>query len=114
MPQATYKVTVRIPEEYSEELMDAIDQVIEPLYPGYDRCFSIIRSTGTWRSLDGSNPYNGTVGEITVAEELTIEFMCNENEIKDVLRTIERIHPYEEPGVDVIPCVGWRSYLQRS
>ena len=112
MSETAYKVIVRIPEGYSEELMDAINQVIEPFYPGYDRCFSIMRSTGTWRSLEGSNPYNGTVNEITVAEELSIEFICRENEIKDVLRTIERIHPYEEPGIDVIPCIGWRSFLQ--
>ena len=31
--------------------------------------------------------------------------------IKKVLRAIEEYHPYEEPGVDVIPCKGWRSYL---
>ncbi len=111
MSQTTYKVIVRIPEDYSEELMDAIDQVIEPLYPGYDRCFSIIRSTGTWRSLEGSDPYNGEIGKITVADELSIEFICRDSEIENVLRTIERIHPYEEPGIDVIPCIGWRSLL---
>lgn len=102
---------VRIPEDHSERLMDAIGDIVTPLYPGYDRCFSIVRSTGTWRSLEGSDPYDGEVGEITVAEELTIEFVCSDSEIRDVLRAIERIHPYEEPSVDVIPCIGWRSFL---
>ena len=111
MPQAAYKVIVRIPKEFSDELMDGINEVIEPFYPGYDRCFSITESKGTWRSLEGSNPYNGTIGEITVADELSIEFICKENEIENVLKTIKRIHPYEEPGIDVIPCYGWKSLI---
>lgn len=89
--------------------MDAIDSVIEPTCPGYCRCFYYFPVKGTWKTLDGANPYNGTVGEITVADEMLLKFICRKEELSGVLSQIDKVHPYEEPAVDVVPQLAWRS-----
>lgn len=112
MPQAAYKIAVYIPPEFAEKLMDSVTEAIEPYYKGYDRCFSITDIKGTWRPMKGSEPFDGRIGEISVAEEKKIEFIIKEEELKDVLRVIKAVHPYEEPAIDVIPCIGWKSILE--
>ncbi len=111
MSEEAYKIIVYIPAEFSEELMDRITDVTEPFYRGYRRCFSISDAKGTWIPELGSKPYSGTIGEIETVDEKRIEFIVRREQLKTVLHVIEEVHPYEEPMVDVIPCLGWRSLL---
>lgn len=92
-------------------MMDAIDSVMEPFYPGYRRCFSLIKCQGTWIAMDGTHPYIGEIGKIETADEIRIEFIVKEEHLKDVIKKIKDTHPYEEPAIDVIPCIGWKSFL---
>ena len=108
----SYKIVVFIPEEYSERMMTSVNSVIEPFYPGYDMCFSISKVIGTWRPLEGSDPFLGTQGKIERAEELRIEFIIRAEDLEKVLKTILDVHPYEEPAIDVIPCQGWRDFVK--
>ena len=83
-----YKVGVCIPPEFLDRLMDSVNEVMEPLYPGYDRAFSYWPVKGTWRTLPGSHPYNGRVGEISTADEIRLEFAVKK---KDLAHVLERI-----------------------
>ena len=111
MAEDIYKVAVSAPAEYLDILMDALDEVIEPIYPGYRRCFFISDVVGTWIPVEGSTPFLGEIGKISYEEGKRIEFAVRDYNLKEVLRTIDRVHPYEEPAVDVIPMKAWRSYL---
>lgn len=111
MSDAIYKVTVTVPEDSAELLMDAISEVNEQPYLGYERVFSISDVIGTWIPVYGSNPTIGEEGVISRVPEKKLEFIVKEENLKKVLRAIQEYHPYEEPGVDVIPCRGWKSYL---
>ncbi len=113
-PTEIYGVSVSVPKEYMESLMDAIDSVLEPVYPGYRRCFYYFPVKGTWKTEEGAHPFDGTPGEITVADEMVLKFVCRKENLKAVLSQIDKVHPYEEPAVDVIPQVGWRSFLSSS
>jgi hypothetical protein len=103
-----YKIGVNIPGEFLERLMDSVNDVMEPLYPNYDRTYMYWPVKGTWRPLPGANPYNGTVGKIEVADEMRIEFAVKEKDLEKVVRTIAEVHPYEEPAIDVIPMISWK------
>ena len=109
--EQVFKICVYVPVEYSDRMMDAIDSVIEPLYPGYRRAFSITEVTGTWKPLKGSHPYIGRPGKIETAQEHKIEFIVKENDLKRVLLKIREIHPYEEPMIDVSPTYAWKSMI---
>ncbi len=106
-----YKVCVYIPVEFSDKLMDAIDEIIEPFYPGYKRTFSITEVTGTWKPMKGTHPYKGKPGKIETAKEHKIEFIVKESDLKKVLLKIREIHPYEEPAIDVLPTYSWKSMI---
>ena len=111
MADDIYKISVSTPAEYLDILMDALDEVIDPIYPGYRRCFSISDVIGTWIPTEGSEPFIGEINMISREEEKRLEFAVRDYDLQEALRTIDRVHPYEEPMVDVIPMKAWRSYL---
>ena len=111
MTDDVYKIAVSVPSESLDILMDALDEVMDPIYPGYRRCFSISDVIGTWIPVEGSDPYIGEIDMISRVEEKRIEFAVRDYDLQEVLRVIDRVHPYEEPAVDVIPMKAWRSYL---
>ncbi|MDO5862380.1 MAG: divalent cation tolerance protein CutA [Thermoplasmata archaeon] len=113
MEQA-YRIGVNIPVGTEQGFMDAVNEVMTPLYPGYDRCFCWWTVNGTWRCLEGSNPYQGKVGEIEESPETRIEFAIRAEDLERVVSRIAEIHPYEEPAIDVIPIIPWKSITRTS
>lgn len=111
MEPSAYKISVAIPADYRDKLLDEINDSMHRMYPGYDRAFSITKTEGTWRSLEGSVPYIGSVGEITVADELRIDFVVKAEDLKEVILAIRRVHPYEEPAIDIIPTLLWKDII---
>ncbi|MCQ2056429.1 MAG: hypothetical protein MJY64_03080 [archaeon] len=106
-----YKVVVSIPEKFVEKLMDEIDLVLKSSHRNYRRCFYITDCTGTWIPQKGSSPYVGTIGEKEYSREKKVEFVVENDDIKAALLKIYEIHPYEEPAIDVIPCIDWKSII---
>ncbi|AMK14077.1 hypothetical protein AUP07_1035 [methanogenic archaeon mixed culture ISO4-G1] len=105
-----FKIGVNIPAEFLERLMDTVTEAIEPVYPKYDRTFMYWPIKGTWRPQNGSDPYNGTIGRIEVADEMRVEFAVKEKDVGRAVEAIVRVHPYEEPAIDVIPMFGWKRF----
>ncbi len=106
-----FKIGTCIPRGHLDRLMDGVSSSISPLYPGYDRCFSYWPVTGTWRPLEGSSPYLGAVGRIETAEEMRVEFAVSEEDLGKAVEAVRRLHPYEEPAIDVIPMIPWKDLV---
>ncbi len=109
-----YRISVNVPEGTEQSVMDAINEVMQPLYPGYDRCFCWWTVNGTWRPLPGSEPYIGEVGRIEVCSETRIEFAVREEDLEKVVSRIVEVHPYEEPAIDVVPMIPWKDLIRPS
>lgn len=107
-----FKVAVHVPEEYVDEMTVKINESMEPLYPGYDMVFSLTEVTGMWRPLEGSNPFIGNPGSVSVEKEIKVEFAVRERNLKDVINAVLDVHPYEEPAIDVIPMYGWKGFTR--
>ena len=71
----------------------------------YDNCMTVSKVIGSWRPLEGANPFEGSIGEICTAEEIKVEFCCKRDIVKAVVETIKRVHPYEVPVINIIPIV---------
>ena len=65
--------------------------------PGYSKVIS------TWRPLEGTTPYSGSCGELSMEEELKVEVTIRREQLHEVMRAIRDVHPYEKPVVNVIP-----------
>ena len=106
-----FKVSVNVPEEYLEKMMDSINSKTGPVYPGYDRTFGHFRVTGTWRPLAGSRPFKGTIGEIEAADEIRLEFIVRGKDLGDAVKEIVSVHPYEEPAIDIVRTLSWKEFV---
>ena len=106
------KLEIFIPESHFPALCQALWEADAGHIGGYDRCLSYSRATGCWRPLEGTSPYLGREGEVCRAPELKVEAVCPAREADRVLAAVKRVHPYEEPVINVIPL--WRTGLGRA
>jgi len=53
--------------------------------------------------MEGANPFEGKVGEISEGIEYKIEINCKRELVNDAIKVIKSIHPYEEPLINIIP-----------
>lgn len=106
MDHQTYKVETYIPESNLEPLREALNKTGALTIGGtYDNCMAVTPVTGYWRPLPGAMPYLGKEGEISKAPELKVEFCCRGEVLKETVQVIRRIHPYEQPVINIIPIL---------
>lgn len=106
-----YKVAVQVPPGYLDAVMDSVTSAISPVYPGYTRVFAYWPVKGTWIPSEGSDPFIGEVGRVEVADEIRLEFAVSSEEMPAAVAAVRRVHPYEEPAIDIIPMIPWKSVI---
>ncbi len=100
------KIETFIPEEYIPTLREALNEIGALTVDGlYDYCMSISKVRGSWRPLEGANPFKGEMGEICEAEEMKVEFTCRKEILNPAVTAIKSVHPYEKPVINVIPVL---------
>lgn len=99
------KFEVFIPEEYVEHLRKSISEIGAAKIGNYDNCTSYYTVNGTWRPLEGSKPFEGTINRVEHSKEIKVEFRARKDLIENVIKEIKRIHPYEEPVYNVVPIL---------
>lgn len=107
-----FKIETFIPEEYLEDLREGLNSIGALTIGGnYDSCMTISKVKGSWRPLNGANPFEGNIGQLSIEEEIKVEFCCKKILLKETLRTIKYIHPYEEPVINIIPIFGYKEFI---
>ena len=97
------KLEIFIPETHLAVLQQALQETDAGHIGGYDCCLSYSRVTGCWRPLEGTNPYLGSVGEISSEPELKVEVTCRRARVDETVEAVKCVHTYEEPVINVIP-----------
>ena len=97
------KIEIYVPQDYIIPLRAALAQVGAGHIGRYDHCISVTQVSGFWRPLEGSNPFLGETGQICEGTECKIEIRCKRELIPEAVRTIKKIHPYEEPVINIVP-----------
>ncbi|MCO7126489.1 cytochrome C biogenesis protein [Sporolactobacillus shoreicorticis] len=101
----TYKIEVLIPERYIASLRNRLNEAGILTVGKYDNVISYSEVKGYWRTLEGSDPYDGEAGTLSEGTECKMEFRCRLQQIDAALMIIKAIHPYEEPIVNIIPLL---------
>ena len=96
-----YKLVFFIPEEYKENVKKALFDAGAGKYEGYDMCSFEVKGTGQFRPLTGSNAFLGKEGELERVTEYRIEMLCLGRCIENVVETLLKVHPYEEPAYEI-------------
>ncbi len=97
------KLVVTVPENRAEEMRDAILAAGGGKIGNYSGCSFSIKGIGRFKPEPGANPAIGEVGKFEEVVEERIEITCSREVLKQVVETIEKVHPYEEPMIDIYP-----------
>lgn len=69
----------------------------------YGRYVALTPLRGFFRPMEGANPFEGTVGQISEVAEYKMEVNCKRGLVNEAIKVIKRVHPYEEALINVIP-----------
>jgi len=97
----SYKIVVFVPETHTNIVREAMGKAGAGKIGNYSYCTFSTKGVGRFRPDTGANPHIGEVGKLEEVVEERIETVCEEDKLKDVLRAIKEVHPYEEPATDV-------------
>ena len=101
-----YKLEIFIPETHFRALQKALQDTDAGHIGNYDSCLSYSRVMSTWRPLAGTDPYIGKENAISCEPEMKVEVTIREERLPETMAAIKRVHPYEEPVINVIPLWG--------
>jgi hypothetical protein len=99
------KIFVTIPVENVDEVRTAMCEVGAGIIGNYTFCSSSVKTVGTFIPNNDANPYIGEKNKIEYVNEEKLEVICDINKVKDVLKRLREVHPYEEPAIDIIPLI---------
>ncbi|HPV14158.1 MAG TPA: Nif3-like dinuclear metal center hexameric protein [Candidatus Cloacimonadota bacterium] len=92
-----HRFSLTVPVDDLEQVRQAIFSSGAGLIGLYDNCSQSHRITGTYRALEGSNPYIKGEGTMSV-DEYELEFMVDESRLGATIEAIKNTHPYETPA----------------
>lgn len=99
------KIVVTVPLENVDEVREAICKEGAGVIGNYTDCSMSTKCIGTSRPNEKANPYIGETGNLERIEEEKLEVVCDSKKVKNVLKSLREIHPYEEPAIDIIPLI---------
>ena len=97
------KLEIFVPQDHAMKLAEALSEIGVGVIGKYDHCVALTPVRGFFRPLEGANPFEGTVGEINEVAEYKLEVNCKRELVNDAIHVIRRVHPYEEPLVNILP-----------
>lgn len=100
--EALYKLIVYTPAGHERAIIDAINRGGGGSIGAYSHCTFRSPGTGTFKGGADTDPFIGTPGELTEAEELRIESIVPASARRRVVREVLAAHPYEEVAYDLI------------
>ena len=103
------KISVTVPPENVAEVRNAMCEAGAGIIGNYDHCSNSCKVVGTFRSNENANPYIGSKGELEFVDEEKLEVICDIEKAKTVIMALRKAHPYEEPGIDIIPLLDEKS-----
>ena len=99
------KIEIYIPKEYTHKLREALNNIGALGVGNYDNVMTVTKITGYWRPLEGANPFDGKINEISEADEDMVGFSTDAKNIQNIIKIIKEVHPYEEPVINIIPLL---------
>lgn len=104
------KLVVTVPPENIDDVRDAMCKAGAGIIGNYTNCSMSTKCIGTFKPNDEANPYIGENNKMEFVEEEKLEMVCDIKNVKKVVSILREVHPYEEPGIDIIPLLDEESF----
>ncbi|MGI6712367.1 MAG: Nif3-like dinuclear metal center hexameric protein [Bacillota bacterium] len=98
-----FKVVVFVPEGFLEKVRNALSEAGAGWIGNYSHCTFSVAGKGTFKPLEGTNPFIGTRGKLESVDEYRLETIVPRQKLKQVISAMIKSHPYEEVSYDVYP-----------
>ncbi len=99
------KIVIFVPRSHAAAVRQAMGDAGAGRIGLYSHCSYTVDGVGRFRPLEGAQPAVGRVGTDEIVEEARIECICERSNARHVLAAIRRVHPYEEPAIDIYPLI---------
>lgn len=99
------KIVVCIPYDYVSRVRDAICSEGAGRIGNYFFCSTTSKVVDTFIPLQDANPFIGQCDKLERVLEERLEVVCDINIVSKIIKIIRDVHPYEEPGIDIIPLI---------
>lgn len=101
--QGLFKIVVFVPLGYEDGVRNALAEAGAGWIGDYSHCSFNLEGTGTFKPLEGSNPFIGQQGKIERVSEIRLETIVTEQNLNKAVSKMIMAHPYEEAAYDVYP-----------
>lgn len=108
------KIITTIPLDNVGEMRNALCDAGAGVIGNYAHCSTSTKCVGTFKPNSKANPYIGENGKLEFVEEEKLEVVCDVEKAKDVIISLRKIHPYEEPAIDIIPLLDENDLMQNN
>ncbi|WP_243290585.1 Nif3-like dinuclear metal center hexameric protein [Bacillus sp. FJAT-47783] len=95
------KLVVFVPENYADQVREAIGQAGAGFIGNYSHCTFNTEGTGTFKPQEGTNPFIGEKGKLEKVDEVRIESVFPASIQGKVMKAMIQAHPYEEVAYDI-------------
>jgi len=96
-----FKFAVYVPVQHVNKVSQAIFKAGAGKIGRYTETSFNIAGKGTFKPMEGTNPFIGKIGEKEEVQEIKIETVVAERDLDSVVQAMKSVHPYEEPAYDV-------------
>lgn len=101
--EAQFKFVVFVPPADVEPVRRAACEAGAGVIGEYTHCSFRASGMGTFFPQEGANPTVGSVGKLVETEEVRLEMLVPERELRSVAAAVLEAHPYEEVAYDIYP-----------
>ena len=96
------KLEVYVPNDYAEAVKNALFEAGAGNIGFYDECSFSIAGHGTFRPVEGSDPFSGQIDIREDADENLISVIFENYKQNQIINAMKNAHPYEEVAYQII------------
>ncbi|MGX4256991.1 Nif3-like dinuclear metal center hexameric protein [Bacillus sp. YH3-2-B2] len=97
------KLAVYVPKDYEEAVRTALGNAGAGHIGNYSHCAFSSEGIGSFKPLEGADPFIGQTGELELVHEVRLETVFPASMEKTVIKALKKSHPYEEVAYDIYP-----------
>jgi dinuclear metal center YbgI/SA1388 family protein len=102
----TVKVVVFVPAAAADRVRQAMADQGAGHIGDYSHCSFNIDGQGTFLGGQSTKPTVGKKGRLERVPEVRLEMVAYAANLSDIIPAIRKVHPYEEPAIDIYPLEG--------
>src|SRR5699024_12226338 len=101
MHESLYKLIVFVPQSHAEKVRDALSEGGAGHIGNYSHCTFQAEGQGTFKPLEGTDPFIGTKRNLEFVDEIKIESIVTKQNLSSTIHAMIKVHQYEEVAYDI-------------